>query len=186
MQTLTRSFFSAILLAAAAGGPALAAADPTGEWLVADGTARVRIAPCNGALWGVIAWTKEPGGTDENNPDPAKRGRPIIGLPILLNMKKASSNRWDGLVYNAENGKTYSSNISLASSNVLKIQGCVFGGLFCGGEDWTRVEAVQNPTTSATAQKPATTATAQKPATTATPHKPATTAMPQTDVCPSP
>jgi uncharacterized protein (DUF2147 family) len=186
MLTLKRSFFSAILLAAAAG-PVLAAPapDPAGEWLVADGTARIRIAPCNGALWGVIAWTKEPGGVDENNPDPAKRDRPIVGLPILLNMKKAAANRWEGNVYNAENGKTYSSSISLASANVLKIQGCVFGGLFCGGEDWTRVEAAPTPATGAMQPKPAAPATAQKPATPAMPQKDAHPATAQKDVCPS-
>src|SRR5262245_32902020 len=52
------------------------AADPIGEWLVADGTAKIRIGACGPSLWGMISWTKEPG-FDGNNPDPAKRGRPI-------------------------------------------------------------------------------------------------------------
>ena len=131
---------------------AAAAADPTGEWLVADGTARVRIEPCNDALWGVISWAKEPG-TDENNPDPAKRSRPIIGMPILLNMQKADANRWDGQVYNAENGKTYTSHINLVRNDVLRIEGCVFGGLFCGGENWTRASSAQEHSAPAAKQK---------------------------------
>jgi uncharacterized protein (DUF2147 family) len=122
-------------------GPALAA-DPVGEWLVADGTAKIRIAQCANALWGVISWTQEPG-VDSNNPDPEKRNRSIIGLPILRSMKAAGPNRWEGEVYNAQNGKMYSANIALLSDDVLKIQGCVLGGLFCGGENWTRAQSVR-------------------------------------------
>jgi uncharacterized protein (DUF2147 family) len=111
---------------------------PVGEWAVEDGAAHIRIVPCGGALWGVIAWTKTPGGKDENNPDPAKRTRSVIGMPILINMQP-SEKQWEGQVYNAENGETYKSNISLAGADQLRIEGCVLGGLICGGETWTRV-----------------------------------------------
>jgi uncharacterized protein (DUF2147 family) len=112
---------------------------PTGQWRVQDGTAAIRVVNCAGALWGVIAGTI--GGasntdTDKNNPDPALRNRPIVGLPILIDMRP-SQGRWTGRVYNAENGKTYDANIGLVSGNVLHIEGCVLGFL-CGGENWTR------------------------------------------------
>ena len=60
-------------------------------------------------------------------------------------MKPAAANRWEGEVYNAQNGKMYSANIALVSDDVLKIEGCVLGGLFCGGENWTRVQPVNQP-----------------------------------------
>ena len=123
---------TALLLSAA---PALAA-DPIGEWLVKDGTARIKIDNCGDGLWGVVAWEKEPG-VDENNPDPSKRSRPTLGMPVLLDMKSTEPGKWDGDVYNAENGKTYTSHISLVSPDVLRIEGCVLGFL-CGGENWTR------------------------------------------------
>jgi hypothetical protein len=56
-------------------------------------------------------------------------------------MKPTKPNLWQGEVYNAENGKTYDAKISLASADVLKIEGCVLGFL-CGGENWSRVKAV--------------------------------------------
>jgi uncharacterized protein (DUF2147 family) len=115
-------------------------AEPSGLWLVKDGTARIRIGPCGDALWGVIDWTQHEGGIDRHNPDPAKRGRPIVGVAILLGMKLAQPNEWRGEVYNAENGKIYDARISLKTPDVLSIKGCVLGGLFCGGEDWTRVK----------------------------------------------
>ncbi len=133
---MKRLMTAALLSLCAVGGAS--AQSPVGEWLVKDQTAHIRVVPCGDALWGVISWVKGPPGKDENNPDPAKRQRSVIGLPILLGMKPAEG-QWAGEVYNAENGQTYTSYISLKSPDVLQIQGCVFGGLICGGEDWTRV-----------------------------------------------
>jgi uncharacterized protein (DUF2147 family) len=113
-----------------------AAADPSGEWLVADKVARIKIENCKGAYWGVISWEKEPG-FDKDNPDASKRTRPTLGIPILLGMKPSDPNKWEGKIYNAENGKTYTASISLTSPDVLDVKGCVMGFL-CGGEKWTR------------------------------------------------
>ena len=114
------------------------AADPAGNWLVADKTAIIRIAPCAQAYCGTIAWTSQPG-LDENNPDPSKRDRPIVGTQILMGMRPAGGgggNRWDGEIYNPENGKTYSGHVILTGPDVLRIEGCLL--FFCGGENWTR------------------------------------------------
>ncbi|GAB6999552.1 DUF2147 domain-containing protein [Bradyrhizobium sp. 17-4] len=118
--------------------PALAA-DPTGDWKVADGVATIRVAQCNGNMWGVVSWEKTPGGKDKNNPDPAKQSRPTLGMPILIDMKKkAGADAWEGQVYNAKDGQLYSSTIKPVGTDQLEIQGCVLGFL-CGGETWTRV-----------------------------------------------
>jgi uncharacterized protein (DUF2147 family) len=123
---------------AASAAPALAA-DPSGDWLVADGVAHIRVAECSGNMWGVVAWEQEPGGLDDHNPDVSKRSRPTLGMPILINMKKkAGVDQWAGEVYNAKDGKTYSSTIKPIGSDKLEIQGCVLGFL-CGGETWTRI-----------------------------------------------
>jgi uncharacterized protein (DUF2147 family) len=130
--------------------PGLAADAPIGEWLVKDGYAQVRIENCAGALWGVISWEAKPGGRDSENPDPALRGRPILGMPILLDMKEKTVNnwgtreqRWVGHVYNSENGKTYDANVKLQGANVMRLEGCV-AGIFCGGQEWTRVAGSTN------------------------------------------
>jgi uncharacterized protein (DUF2147 family) len=117
-------------------GPAFAG-DPAGEWLVEDGSARIRIAICNGVLWGVIGWEKSPG-KDTENPDPAKRSRPTLGIPILISMKPAGTDKWAGQIYNAQNGKMYQADVTLESEKALKVRGCIMGGLFCGGETWSR------------------------------------------------
>ena len=115
------------------------AADPTGDWRVQDGVADIRVAQCNGNMWGVVAWEKTPGGKDINNPDAAKQSRPSLGMPILIDMKKkAGVDTWEGQVYNAKDGQLYSSTIKPVGSDQLEIQGCVLGFL-CGGETWSRV-----------------------------------------------
>ena len=127
-----------ILATGLCAGSALAA-DPTGDWRVADGVANIRVAQCNGNMWGVVSWEKTPGGRDKNNPDPALQGRATLGMPILLNMKKKPGvDAWEGQVYNAKDGQTYSSTIKPVGSDQLEIQGCVLGFL-CGGETWSRV-----------------------------------------------
>src|SRR5262249_34464011 len=90
--------------------------DPKGDWLVNDGTAVIHIAPCPetppataaataaAPLCATIAWTKSPPGLDENNPDPKKRERSIMGMAILIAMKPDRDGRFEGEIYNAENG----------------------------------------------------------------------------------
>jgi uncharacterized protein (DUF2147 family) len=134
---MRKVIYSGIILSAGLA-PALAA-DPTGDWRVADGVANIRVAECNGSMWGVVAWEKVPGGHDSNNPDVSKQNRPTLGMPILIDMKKKPDvDLWEGQVYNAKDGQFYSSKIKPAGSDQLEIQGCVLGFL-CGGETWTRV-----------------------------------------------
>src|SRR3954464_6577565 len=129
--------YSGIFLAT--GFTSALAADPTGDWRVADGVANIRVAECNGRMWGVVAWEKTPGGRDKNNPDVSKQNRATLGMPILLDMKrKPAVDQWEGQVYNAKDGQFYSSTIKPIGSDQLEIQGCVLGFL-CGGETWTRV-----------------------------------------------
>jgi uncharacterized protein (DUF2147 family) len=121
------------------------ATEPSGEWLVADKSARIRISPCGNALCGAVVWTRDPGGTDVNNPDPRKRSRPILGLEVLQSMRSVGPNRWEGNVYNSNDGGTYKAAIVAQSESTLRIEGCILGGLICGGENWSRVAPASAP-----------------------------------------
>lgn len=130
--------FSGMFFLAAAG--VAQAAEPLGEWRDEDGKATIKVIDCNSRLWGIVVAESIPGGVDKNNPDKAKRTRPTIGIPVLLNMKKATDEKekWEGQVYNAENGKTYEASIQLKSPTSLRVEGCLVWPL-CGGQTWTRV-----------------------------------------------
>jgi len=145
--------------------PALAL-DPTGDWRVADGVANIRVAQCNGNMWGAVVWEQTPGGRDTHNPDVSKQNRPTLGMPILIDMKKkAGVDTWEGQVYNAKDGQYYSSTIKPADPDHLEIQGCVLGFL-CGGETWTRVAGPipSSPVNSMAKSAPKATAALPRPA----------------------
>jgi uncharacterized protein (DUF2147 family) len=180
-----RIVFSGFFLAT--GITSALAADPTGDWKVADGVANIRVAQCNGNIWGAVSWEKTPGGRDKNNPDASKQSRPTLGMPILIEMKKKPGvDAWEGQVYNAKDGQLYSSTIKPIGTDQLEIQGCVLGFL-CGGETWTRVGppipsspsnsmakgAPKNPAANPAAPKAGAGATATAPA--AAPGAPKTT-----------
>ena len=124
------------------------AAGPEGEWWVHDKEARIKIADCGGVLWGVITWEAKPG-KDTHNPDPAKRGRGMLGVPIILGMKSSGPNKWTGTIYNSAFGQTVSGGVDLPSDDTLRITGCVLGFL-CGGENWTRATEVASTNNSIT------------------------------------
>lgn len=130
------ALFAATPLKAQAGGP-------EGIWLTEAGDARVRVSKCGGGICGVVVWLREPidpatgkPQIDDKNPNPALAKRPIIGLRLFSGMRAAGANKWSGQIYNADDGKTYSSTISVTGPGTLKVEGCV--GAFCGGENWTR------------------------------------------------
>ena len=69
-----------ILLAATAS---VLAEDATGEWLVEDKSARIKIVNCQNALWGVM-WAEKSPGFDTGNRDPSMKGRPMLGIPLVV------------------------------------------------------------------------------------------------------
>jgi uncharacterized protein (DUF2147 family) len=168
-RTLARRIIvSGFFLATGVTSSALAA-DPTGDWKVADGVANIRVAQCNGNMWGAVAWEKTPGGRDSNNPDPSKKSRPTLGMTILIDMKKKPGvDAWEGQVYNAKDGQLYSSTIKPVGTDQLEIQGCVLGFL-CGGETWTRAgPPIPSSPSNSMAKGPPKNPTAPKAGTTAT------------------
>ena len=142
--------------------PALAL-DPTGDWAVEEGVAHVRVAECNGSMWGAVAWEKKPGGLDKNNPDVSKRTRPTLGIILLMDMKKKpKADEWNGKVYDAkDSGKLYSASIKPTGPDELEIEGCLVWPL-CGSQTWTRVgPPIPSSPTNSMAKGTATTAPAK-------------------------
>jgi uncharacterized protein (DUF2147 family) len=138
--------FIIAILAIFVGAPpakAQSGGDVGGIWLTQAGDAKVRVSKCGGGICGVIVWLKDPinPGTgkpqvDDKNPNPSLARRPMIGLPLFSGMRPSGPNRWSGQIYNADDGSTYASNVSLDGGDILRVEGCM--GAFCGGENWTR------------------------------------------------
>jgi len=106
--------------AAPAAQPATTAdatATPLGLWATQDNKGNVQIEQCGQNLCGYAEKSRE---------------------PILINMKP-SNNKWTGRIHDPDGGSNYDSTIALKGPNTLKVQGCAFGGLFCGGQTWKRI-----------------------------------------------
>lgn len=143
-MTSRLSFAVAVVIALFAAPCAHAQnADPSGIWQTQAGDAKVRVSKCGGGLCGVIVSLRDPINpatgkpqVDDKNPNPALKRRPMIGLPLFSGMQQVGPNKWSGQIYNADDGGTYASNIAMAGSDTLRVEGCV--GALCGGENWTR------------------------------------------------
>jgi uncharacterized protein (DUF2147 family) len=54
-------------------------------------------------------------------------------------MKPVDGNKWTGRIHDPDGGSNYDSTMAMKGPNVLKVQGCAFGGMFCGGQTWKRI-----------------------------------------------
>ena len=150
-----RKLLMAALVAVSAAVPAHAQS-VMGVWLTASGVAKVQIGPCdspaNGPICGTVVGLINPKGpngqvvapevaTDFRNPDPNLRSRKVIGMPLIWGFKKTADPKVfeDGHIYNGENGKVYSANISLQPDGTLRLRGYVGSPMFGETQIWTRV-----------------------------------------------
>ena len=128
-----------------------------GTWLTESGVAQVKIEPCpnaqNGPLCGFIVGLINPKGpdgqvvapevaTDYRNENASLRSRKVIGMPLIWGFKKTNDPNTfeEGQIYNGEDGKTYTANISLQSDGKLRLRGYVGTPLFGKTQLWTRVQ----------------------------------------------
>jgi uncharacterized protein (DUF2147 family) len=132
-----------VILAALFGTTSAQAQSADGTWLTQAGDARVKISKCGGGICGHVVWLREPmdtatgqPATDSKNPNPALAKRSMIGLPLFSGMQPSGPNKWSGQIYNADDGSTYASSVSMTGADSLRVEGCV--GALCGGETWTR------------------------------------------------
>jgi uncharacterized protein (DUF2147 family) len=96
---------------------------PLGMWLTEEKEGKVRIEQCGGYLCGYSVDAK----SNQN------------GEKVLINMKPGKDSKWSGRIFDPNTGSTYDSTIALKGSDNLRVQGCAFGGLFCGGQTWSRL-----------------------------------------------
>jgi uncharacterized protein (DUF2147 family) len=108
---------SAPSAAAPVAAPAVAANTPVGIWKTEDDKGNVRIEQCGADLCGYAVGS---------------------GEKILINMRRDDS-KWVGRIHDPDSGRNYDSTIAMKGVNTLRVQGCAFGGLFCGGQTWKRV-----------------------------------------------
>jgi uncharacterized protein (DUF2147 family) len=100
-----------------AAAPAPAPTTPLGIWATEENKGNVRIEQCGQNLCGYAVKS---------------------GEKILINMKPHET-KWTGQIHDPDSGRNYDSTIAMKGTNSLRVQGCAFGGMFCGGQTWKRV-----------------------------------------------
>ncbi|MFK4525511.1 uncharacterized protein (DUF2147 family) [Bradyrhizobium japonicum] len=100
-----------------AAAPAPAANTPIGVWATEENKGDVRVEQCGANLCGYAVKSNE---------------------RILINMKPDGA-KWSGRIHDPDSGRNYDSTIAMKGPNAMRVQGCAFGGMFCGGQTWKRV-----------------------------------------------
>jgi uncharacterized protein (DUF2147 family) len=90
---------------------------PIGTWATEENKGNVRIEQCGDNLCGYAAKS---------------------GEKVLINMKPQGS-KWAGRAHDPDSGRKYDSTMTMKGNNTLRVQGCGFGGMFCGNQTWKRV-----------------------------------------------
>ena len=94
-----------------------AANTPLGVWATEENKGNVRVEQCGTNLCGYAEKSNE---------------------RILINMKPDGA-KWSGRIHDPDSGRNYDSTIAMKGPNAMRVQGCAFGGMFCGGQTWKRV-----------------------------------------------
>jgi hypothetical protein len=100
-----------------AAAPAAAPTTPLGIWATEENKGNVRVEQCGANLCGYSVKSNE---------------------KILINMKPDGA-KWTGRIHDPDSGRNYDSTIAMKGPNAMRVQGCAFGGMFCGGQTWKRV-----------------------------------------------
>jgi uncharacterized protein (DUF2147 family) len=139
--------FAALTAVMAAPAAAAPHRDPSGTWLTQDGKARIRVEKCGPQeknLCGYAVWLKVPNNdegkprVDFRNPDPKKRARASLGHQLILGLKLNEDARYEGKIYNAEDGKFYDVTIWSEEPEELTVKGCLIAFL-CQSQTWKKV-----------------------------------------------
>lgn len=126
--------------------------DILGTWALPEGAAKVEIYRCKEKYCGKLAWLKEPNfpfddekefagkpKVDRHNPDPARRGEPVVGKEILHGLAQNSTHIWSGgEIYDTKTGTTYQCKATLTPQGTLEFRGFVGLSLFGRTSVWTR------------------------------------------------
>lgn len=123
------------------------AQDVIGKWKTIDdetGEAKsiVEIYKQDGKIYGKVVEILNPSkknATCDNCPDEAK-GKPILGLVILKDLKKDGDEYSGGTILDPTSGKVYKSLIALDSPDKLKVRGYVGFSLLGRSQYWQRVK----------------------------------------------
>ncbi len=151
-MTFALSALSGLLLFWAATAYAAQGDAIIGTWYNEEKDAKIEIFRCDHKYCGKIVWINKPvyeanedaartgtPRTDDRNPNPEFRKRPIVGLQIMSGFIYVGRYQWTGgTLYDPKSGNTYRGKMTLASRDHLDLRGYVIFSFFGRTSAWTR------------------------------------------------
>jgi len=121
-------------LALAAPAQAQSADLAQSVWRNPRDSVHVRFEPCGALLCGTVIWASDKAIAD------AARGSstPLVGTRIFRDFHPVQANVWRGRVFVPDIASTFSGRITLDGDRMIG-RGCLFAGLGCKSQTWTRV-----------------------------------------------
>jgi len=138
-----------LLMLASPARAATGADSILGLWNTPDRDARFEIYRCGVEYCGKISWLEEPNypptksglagrpKVDLKNPDPALRGRTLLGIPLIQGLRFEGGNSWRGTIYSPEDGNTYKVKLTIAGDRLM-VRGYLGIVLLGRTQTWTR------------------------------------------------
>ncbi len=99
---------------------------------------QVEIYEKNGKYYGKIIKLLNASTTKCDNCSGSRKGKPLVGLEILWDMKKSGSTWKNGEIFSPTKDKTYSCKMWLEGDDKLKVRGYV--ALFYRTQTWHRIK----------------------------------------------
>jgi uncharacterized protein (DUF2147 family) len=125
----------AILVAASLFASPAAAQALEGQWTNYKKNVIVQVERCGTAFCGRVVQASP------KAKEKARRGGTpnLIGTQILTGLTPVGDGRFRGRAFVPKRNIHATATVRQVSDDVMQVQGCVFGGLLCDNERWTRV-----------------------------------------------
>jgi uncharacterized protein (DUF2147 family) len=126
---------TAILVAASLFASPAAAQALEGQWTNYKRNVIVQVERCGTAFCGRVVQASA------KAKEKARRGGTpnLIGTQILTGLTPVGDGRFRGRAFVPKRNIHATATVRQVSDDVMQVQGCVFGGLLCDNERWTRV-----------------------------------------------
>jgi uncharacterized protein (DUF2147 family) len=105
---------------------AAVAPDLAGNWMRADGGARIEISHCGTKLCATNTWVRDTNGGE------------APGDRLVMTLERQSDAVLDGEAFDQKRDRTYAIRISIPQAGRMTTRGCVLIGLVCKTIDWMR------------------------------------------------
>jgi len=124
------------------------AQSPAGLWKTIDDAtgkekALIRITEANGVFTGKVEKLLDPAKQDSKCDECTddRKGKPVIGLTIIRNVKKGETHWEGGDILDAANGKVYRARLTPSADNrTMDVRGYFGAPMFGRTQVWVRVE----------------------------------------------